>query len=246
VTKDQTGGKLRTDAAATRRVALLASGAVLISLSPLAALAQQKKGPPPAAGQVPAADLMKPGPLPDLALGKADAPVTIIEFASLTCGHCANFHNTVFPKLKEKYIDTGKVRFILREFPLDNRAAAAAMVARCAGEDKSYALISDMFTKQESWAFVQPAAFIPALFEVSKAHGFTKDSFDKCVADQKLLDNVAAARDLANKSFGVRSTPTFFINGRRLDGNPGAIESFDKAIEAATAPAAPAAPAEKK
>lgn len=239
MTNSFTSGKRTQGPASSRRVVLLGSGAAAIGFGMSSAIAQKKEEAPADM----AAELLKSGPLPDIVLGKADAPVVIVEYASLTCGHCANFHNTVFEKLKEKYIDTGKARFILREFPLDNRAAAAAMVARCVGMEKAPALISEMFKKQESWAFVQANAFLPALFEVSKSSGIAKEAFDKCVTDQKLLEQVAAARDVANKKFGVRSTPTFFVNGRRLDGNPGAIESFDKAIEAA---AAPAKPAEKK
>ena len=100
-------------------------------------------------------ELLKPGPLPDLIIGNADAPITVVEYASMTCGHCANFHTNVFPTLKEKYVDTGKVRFIMREFPLDNLAAAASMLARCAGEGKAFPLISALFAKQDDWAFVQ-------------------------------------------------------------------------------------------
>lgn len=205
------------------------------------ALAQLKKGPPPP-GEVSVDELMKAGPFPDLALGKADAPVTIVEYASMTCGHCAAFHNTVFPKIKEKYVDSGKVRFILREFPLDNLASAASMLARCAGGEKIYPLITELFAKQETWAFVQGNA-VPALLQISQGHGFTKESFDKCLTDQKLLDNITAVRERANKSFSVRSTPTFFVNGRRLEGPSDRIETFDKAIEAASAPPAPAGPA---
>ena len=230
--------------ALSRRTLLVAAGVSGLALSSIAAVAQLKKGPPPP-GEVSLEELMKAGPLPDLALGKADAPVTIVEYASLTCGHCAAFHNTVFPKIKEKYIDTGKVRFILREFPLDNLAAAAAMLARCSGGDKTYTLITDLFAKQETWAFVQGNP-VPALFQVTQGHGFTKESFDKCLTDQKLLDGITATRERANKSFSVRSTPTFFVNGRRLEGRSDQLETFDQAIAAATAPATPATPADKK
>ena len=135
---DMTERLLRT--ALTRRPVVLAAAALLVA--PSLVLAQDKKADP--VGDV-AAELMKPGPLPDLVLGKADAPVTIVEYASMTCSHCANFHTAVLPKLKEKYIDTGKVRLILREFPLDNLAAAASMLARCAAGDKSYELIGAFF-----------------------------------------------------------------------------------------------------
>ena len=113
---------------------------------------------------------MKPGPLPDLVLGKADAPVTIVEYASMTCGHCANFHNKVFPALKEKYIDTGKVRLIIREFPLDDLAAAASMLARCAGGDKAFPLISVLFAKQDEWA-LRKATPLPEALQARQAGG---------------------------------------------------------------------------
>lgn len=211
--------------AVTRRPLLLAAAALIVA--PPAVFAQDKKGEP--AGDL-SAELAKPGPVPDLVLGKADAPVTIYEYASMTCSHCANFHVTVLPKLKEKYIDTGKAKLILREFPLDNLAAAASMLARCSGEGKAYDLISVLFAKQESWAFVQGNP-LPALFKIAGENGFTKESFDKCLSDQKLLDGITSTRDRANKSLGVRSTPTFFINGRKLADRSDHLESFDKAIE---------------
>ena len=206
-----------------RRPVVWAAAALL--LAPHLAIAQEKK----AEGDL-TAELMKPGPIPDIALGKADAPVTIIEYASMTCSHCANFHNTVLPKLKEKYIDTGKVRLILREFPLDNLAAAASMLARCAGEGKTYDLTSALFAKQNDWAFVQGNP-VPSLFKIASEHGFTKESFDKCLTDQKLLDGITATRDRANKTFGVRSTPSFFINGKKFDGRSDQLEAFDQALE---------------
>src|SRR5215213_10434237 len=113
-------------------------------------------------------DLLRPGPLPDLVLGKADAPVTIIEYASMTCPHCATFHKTTYPALKEKYIDTGKVRFIFREFPLDELAVAASMLARCVGGDKSMALIDVLFASQDRWAVRQP---LPQLQQISRQAG---------------------------------------------------------------------------
>jgi len=205
----------------SRRPVVLAAAALL--LSPRIALAQKTDGDL-------SAELAKPRPLPDIVLGKADAPVTIVEYASMTCSHCANFHNTVLPKLKEKYIDTGKAKLILREFPLDNLAAAAAMLARCAGEGKSYELMSAFFARQNDWAFLQ-SNHVPALFKIASEHGFTKESFDKCLTDQKLLDGSTSTRDHANTVLGVRSTPTFFINGKKLEGRADQIETFDRAIE---------------
>ncbi len=100
-------------------------------------------------------ELMKTGDLPDIKLGPDDAKVTIVEYASMTCGHCKHFHDETWPKLKAKYIDTGKVRFIFREFPLDARAFAASMLARCAGGDKTLPLIDVLFDKQQDWAFIK-------------------------------------------------------------------------------------------
>lgn len=209
----------------TRRTVLLATACGAATLAALPAFAQ-KKGSAPA--EVDVKELMQPGPLPDLAMGKDDAPVTIVEYASMTCGHCAHFHNTVFPKFKETYIDTGKVRFIMREFPLDNLAAAASMLARCAGGDKTYPLIEVLFQKQEQWAFVRGNP-VPELFKFAKQAGFTQESFDKCLTDQTLLEQVTGVRTRANEKFGVNSTPTFFINGKRLQDAP-TLESFDKAL----------------
>ncbi|MGE0764878.1 MAG: DsbA family protein [Hyphomicrobiaceae bacterium] len=206
----------------TRRPIVIAAAALL--LAPGLALAQDK----PASGDL-TAELMKPGPLTDIVLGKADAPVTIVEYASMTCSHCAHFANVVLPKLKEKYIDTGKVRLISRDFPLDNLAAAASMIIRCSPADKQHELMATFFAKQDEWAFVQGNP-VPALFKIAEAHGFTKESFDKCLTDQKLLDGITSTRDHANKVLGVRATPSFFINGKKLDRSD-EIEYFDKALE---------------
>jgi protein-disulfide isomerase len=193
------------------------------------ALAQRHKGEGPS--EIPLDELLKPGPLPELVLGKSDAPITVVEYASMTCGHCANFHNKVFSTLKEKYVDTGKVRFIMREFPLDNLAAAAAMLARCSGEGKTLPLISVLFAKQEEWAFVRGDPK-PELFKIAKQAGFTQDSFEKCLTDQTLLDNIIAVRTTASEKFGVNATPTFFINGKKMSAAP-TLEEFDKAFASA-------------
>lgn len=216
-------------AALTRRVVLtvfvtgLISAGIAAAISPL--LAQANKGP----AEVPVEDLMKAGDLADLAVGPADAKVTIVEYASMTCGHCKNFHSKVYPELKTKYVDTGKVRFIFREFPLDPRAFAASMLARCAGGDKTMPLISALFETQADWAFVKENP-TPKLFEVAKQAGFTQESFDKCLTDQALLDKLTAQRTRAAEVFGVNATPTFFLNGKRLT-EPPTVEGFDTALE---------------
>ncbi|MGA0563234.1 DsbA family protein [Ancylobacter sp. VNQ12] len=169
-----------------------------------------------AAQTVDAAKLMEPGALPDQVLGKADAPVTIVEYASLTCSHCAHFHNTTFPVLKEKYIDTGKVRFILREFPLDIVAKAAFMLARCSGEGKYYPMVDVLFETQKNWAFTNNPA--QALLAIAKQSGMSEQQFNTCLSDAKLAENVNAVAERGAKDFSVDSTPTFFINGKKVAG----------------------------
>lgn len=211
-----------------RRQALKVGAAVCgvaLMVASLPALAQRKQGP----AEVPVEELMKAGDLPDLVLGPENAKVTIVEYASMTCGHCKHFHDTAYPELKKKYIDTGKVRFIFREFPLDARAFAASMLARCAGPEKALPLIDVLFDKQQDWAYVEGNP-TPKLFELAKQAGFTQESFDKCLTDQKLLDQLTAIHTKANEVFGVSATPTFFINGKRLQAAPN-IEEFDKVLE---------------
>lgn len=169
---------------------------------------------------VPTAELMKPDALPDMAMGDEKAPVTIIEYASMTCPHCAHFQETTFPELKKRYIDAGKVRYIFREFPLDSLAAAAFMLARCAGKDdkdKYFVLIDTLFRQQRQWAVEKP---IPPLLAIAKQAGFTEQSFNACLANQQTLDGIESIRQRAIKQFKVQSTPTFFINGTV---HPGAL-----------------------
>lgn len=213
----------------SRRAAALslaaATAAGFLALTANDGYAQKKTGP----AEVPVEELMKPTELEDVALGSKDAKVTIVEYASMTCGHCQKFATSVFPQIKTKYIDTGKVRFINREFPLDNLAAAASMLARCAGGDKVFPMIETLFEKQADWAFTSGNP-VPKLFDIAKQAGFTQESFDKCLTDQKLLDNITNQRKRASETFGVNATPTFFINGKRLTETP-TIEAFDKVLE---------------
>jgi protein-disulfide isomerase len=176
----------------------------------------------------PAAELAAPGPLPDLPLGPADAKVTIIEYASMTCSHCAAFHETTWPQLKAKYVDTGKVRFILREFPLDPLAAAAFMLARCAGPEKRNAIVDMLYTQQSSWAFGEKP--LEKLAGMVKLAGVSQADFDSCLKDQALYDKVNATRAHAVDAFKVDGTPTFFVNGQELNGEL-PLSAFDKVIE---------------
>lgn len=173
---------------------------------------------------------MKPGALEDIVLGDANAPVTIVEYASMTCPHCAHFHKEVLPQVKAKYIDTGKAKLIFREFPLDNLAMGVSMLARCGGPVKFHAFLSSMFKTQLDWAAGEGSP-LPKLKEITKQAGFTDESFDTCLADQKLQENIAAIRDRADKNFGITGTPAFFINGVKLKEGFG-IEDFDKVMKA--------------
>jgi len=173
------------------------------------------------------AELAKAGPDGDIVLGSDKAPVTIIEYASMTCPHCAHFSTTTFPELQKRYIDTGKVRFIFREFPLDALAAAGFMLARCAGKDKFMPVVETLFAKQPEWMVKQP---VEPLKAIAKQFGFTEQSFDQCLANQQLLDNIQAVRDRAAEKLGVNSTPTFFVNGKKLTGDQ-PIDALAKVID---------------
>jgi len=182
-------------------------GAGSFALLPAAAHAEDK---------VDVTELLKPGPLGDQVLGPADAPNTIVEYASLTCTHCKHFHDTTWKPLKEKYIDTGKVRFILRDFPLNPVDTGAYMLAHAAPNDKFYEMVDLLWDNQDKWAFVDDP--VPALFNLVKQVGFTQETFELALKNQALLDAVNAIRDRGSKDYGVNATPTFFINGVRQQG----------------------------
>lgn len=186
------------------------------------------------------AELMKPGPLPDLSLGKEDAPNTIVEYASMTCPHCAAFHKTVLPELKTKYIDAGQARLILREFPLDQLAAQASMVARCAGPDRYYPMVGALFETQETWAV---EGGTEKLLQIAKQAGFSKEKFDQCIGDKALFEKILETRTRGHETFGVDSTPSFFINGKRLTGEQ-TVAAFEAMLSGGAAPAPGAAGAE--
>ncbi len=171
---------------------------------------------PASEGEVDVEKLMAPGPLPEMSIGKADAKVTIVEYMSMTCPHCARFHNETFDAIKTKYVDGGQVRFVIREFPFDPRAAAAFMLARCAPEGQYFPMVSMLMKQQEQWAASQNGR--DALLQMSKLAGFTQESFEACLTNQKLLDDVNATMQKGAKDFGVAATPTFFVNGKKYSG----------------------------
>ncbi|MGJ4854685.1 DsbA family protein [Labrys sp. KB_33_2] len=209
------------------RRTLIAALAASPALAALPALAADDK--------VSLLELAVPGPIPDIALGKPDAPVKVYEYASMTCPHCARFAKDVFPGIKEKYIDTGKVLWTMREFPLDPRATAAFMLARCVAKDappeKYYTMLDVLFSQQESWAFVNDAKqVLPALFGIAKQSGFTQEQFQACLKDQALYAGVNAVKERGSSAFGIDGTPTFFINGIRKGGEI-TVDEFSKIVD---------------
>ncbi|MFI5014924.1 MAG: DsbA family protein [Hyphomicrobiales bacterium] len=182
---------------------------------------------PASAADPGAADLAMAGPLGDVWLGSPDAKCTMIEYASMTCTHCAAFHRETWPQLKSTYIDTGKVHFAMREFPLDPLAAAGFMLARCAGNDKYFAMTDLLFDKQNDWAFTKKP--LEALASLTKQAGFTQKTFEECLKNQQIRAGVEAVRSRAETILGVEATPTFFINGKKYDGEM-TFEAMDKII----------------
>ena len=192
--------------------AALALGGAAAALSRFPSLSFVR---PALADDPPLAELMKPNPLGEMALGDANAPITVIEYASMTCPHCAHFSETTFPELKKRYIDTGKVRFILREFPLDTLAEAGFILARCAGPDKYFPLVETLFAQQRDWVVQRPLGPLTA---IAKQAGLTQEKFEACLDDRQLIDGIEKVRADAAQKLGVNSTPTFFVNGKRLNG----------------------------
>jgi protein-disulfide isomerase len=163
----------------------------------------------------PQAELMAPGPLGERVLGKSTAPITVIEYVSLTCPHCANFQKNLFARLKKEFIDTGKVRYIVREFPIGHTAGHAAIINRCAPEDKYFFLLNQFLTRQPEW--VSQEVRPDAIYAVAKSSGMSRETFDKCLSNQTIIDGLTEVKQ-RGRQFGVIGTPTFFINGRKAQG----------------------------
>src|ERR1700736_7043130 len=196
--------------------------AALAGFSPLRLIADAMAQSP--------SDVAKPVSLPHMALGPASAAVTITEYASMTCPHCAAFNKDVFPKIKSEYVDTSKVRYVFREFPLDIKAAAGSMLARCIAKDDSgkyFAVIDMLFKQQNDWVLKNTAE---TLTRIGKQAGLSQQAVEDCLKDQALLDKIAADRKFAIEVLKIPGTPTFFINGAMMDGVPG-FEEFDRKIK---------------
>lgn len=206
-----------------------AAAAILAASLPLAPLSAYAQGKPKKKFE--AAELYKAGPLGDHVLGKHDAPVTIVEYASFTCGHCANFHINTLPKLKEQYIDTGKVKLIFRPFPTGpaELSIAAAMLAHCAGTERYFAMTSALMETQRNWMSTQNP--VPMLQKLASQAGIDEAKFKQCLSDQTLAAEIQRTGLRGYETFGVEGTPTFFINGTIVVDGDTSIESLAKIID---------------
>jgi protein-disulfide isomerase len=181
-----------------------------------------------------AASAASPVRLPDdMSMGSPKAKIEVIEYASLSCPHCAHFNETIFPVLKAKYIDTGKVRYTLKEMLTQPATVAAAgfLMARCAGPDKYFKVVDEVFRSQSRW---QTGSIKPILEEIGAANGVDAAKFAACLQDQAAIDAVTARAQRASEQDGVDSTPTLFINGQRVADIPQTPADLDAAIAAAT------------
>lgn len=219
------------------RAAFLSLAISFATITFTPAFAEEAKPAAPAATAAPAE---KPAPTPeeqakvlapqptDHILGNPDAPLLVVEYASLSCTHCAHFHGETFPQLKEKYIDTNKIAFIFRHFPLNEPALRGAILAECSG-DKFYTFLKVMFQSQDKWAFSQD--FLKSLHTLANVGGLGSEKFDQCLADKKLESSIVLGLQSAADTLQVHSTPTLFIGSDRIDGFRN-FEELTKLIDA--------------
>lgn len=153
---------------------------------------------------------------PERVLGDANAPITIVEYSALTCSHCADFHTKTLPELKKNFIDTGKVRIVYRDFPIDNLALGAAVIARCVPEQSYFPLLDMLFRNQATWTRAENP--LEALKGYARLAGLSSEKVDACIQDKDLVVAVQQVRNGANESYGVTATPTFIIEGQVVAG----------------------------
>ncbi|HEU5047027.1 MAG TPA: DsbA family protein [Rickettsiales bacterium] len=203
--------------------------------------------PPSANTSAPASASANPAPVPatpakpfvyvpgeyDITIGKKNAPVTIVEYASLSCPHCAHFFTDTYPALKEKYIDTGKARLVYRDYPLNAPALKAAQLVHCVEPDRRHEFVEVLFKMQSKWAYNMD--YMDALANIAALGGVEKAKFDQCTSDTATENALIAIEKQAADEYKVNSTPTFFINGKEYQGDRN-IDGMGKAIEGALSP----------
>lgn len=163
----------------------------------------------------------------DLVLGDESAPVAIIEYASMTCPHCANFHGTTFKEIKSRFVDTGKAKMIFREFPFDQVGLQAAMLVRCGGPDKAFALLDVLFSQQANWS--RAPDYLDQLAKIAGLAGIGRAKFNACLQNQDLANHIIQSRKVAQDKYNVDSTPSFVIDEKKYSGALG-IEDFEKIL----------------
>jgi protein-disulfide isomerase len=189
---------------------------------------------------LPAVAMSSDAVLEERFLGAEDAPVTMIEYSSLTCPHCADFHTATLPKIKEQYVTPGKLRLVYRDFPLDPLAMAAAMLPHCAGDDRYFGLLEALFRTQPTWARSQEPA--KELERLSRFAGLSSAEFQACLNNNDLLQAIQRRAEAARSEYNITSTPTFLINGQKIVGASG-FEEFQRVIEQQLGSAGETAPA---
>ncbi len=166
----------------------------------------------------------------DFSIGDADAPITIIEYASMSCSHCANFHNNTLEDLKAEYIDTGKVRFVFRDFPFNYPALAGSMMMRCIPNEARYDYMNAVYKLQKSWVFRDNGKTRAELYKIMQSGGMQQDEFDACLSDVDLENDLLEGVMNAQREFNIRSTPSFIVNGVLYSGNKD-IKEFRQIID---------------
>ncbi len=164
----------------------------------------------------------------EIYLGNKDAKVTVIEYASMTCIHCANFHKDIYPKIKENYIDTNKIKFIYRDFPLDKQALFGSVLAKCAPKEKYFDFVKLILSTQKKW-ITSDDAFIDKLKNIGKLAGLTESKINNCFKDEQIVDSIINTRTFAERKYNINSTPSFIINNKKYSDM--SYENFEKIIE---------------
>ena len=161
-------------------------------------------------------------------LGNKNAKIVVIEYASMTCIHCATFHKQVYPKIKKNYIDTNKIKFIFRDFPLDKQALFASVLAKCAPKDKYFNFVKLILTNQEKW-ISNDDTFMNKLRNIGKLAGLNENKINSCFKDEKIVNNIIRTRSIGEEKYNINSTPSLIINEKKYSAM--SYENFEKIIE---------------